>query len=408
MKHRLFVVILALLCLLVTGSACHGPWGKKNNHRTVIIYMEANNNLSQWAHTNLNDLLVNASDVNMEDGRLLLFLNTATSKRLYEIEPYKSNKGGYRGDTVLLEQYQFATALEKNAMREVLQDAMQAAPADEYALILWSHSTGWLPEDIEIKESSYIRAAGAPEMPMTKNFGMDGRKSISYLDIARAVEGLGLDMMMIDACFGTCVEALYDLRNVCDYVVASPIEILGAGYPYADLMQHLFDQDVDIEGLGRRVCASYMDYYRQYEFHGIAYPYGAISLIDMSKIEALAQATQSVMQVCQDVRVEHEQVQALENRDYSIYYDFYHYIRLLTQAESPDIFSTFASAFDACVVYHDHTEKLYSNLNGYSTRALENSHGLSSYIPRPGHSSYFDRCDQAYFETNWAKYIYGH
>ncbi|MBQ2447362.1 MAG: hypothetical protein II277_03025, partial [Bacteroidales bacterium] len=96
MKHRLFVVILALLCLLVTGSACHGPWEKKNNHRTVIIYMEANNNLSQWSHTNLNDLLVNASDVNMENGRLMLFMNTAKSKKLYEIKPYRSDKGGYR------------------------------------------------------------------------------------------------------------------------------------------------------------------------------------------------------------------------------------------------------------------------------------------------------------------------
>lgn len=408
MKHRLFVVILALLCLLVTGSACHGPWEKKNNHRTVIIYMEANNNLSQWSHTNLNDLLVNASDVNMENGRLMLFMNTAKSKKLYEIKPYRSDKGGYRGDTVLLEQYQFATALEKNAMREVLQDAMQAAPANEYALILWSHSTGWLPQDIDIKESSYIRAAGAPEMPITKNFGMDGRKSISYLDIARAIEGLGLDMMMIDACFGTCVEALYDLRNVCDYVVASPIEILGAGYPYADLMSVFFDKDLTIPMLGEAVCRAYMQYYRQYTFQGTPYPYGAISLIDLSKMDALAQATHDVMQECQDTPIDHKKVQALENRYYSLYYDFYHYIQQLTKEESSDIFTTFARCFEQCVVYHDHSEKLYSNLNGYSTRALENSYGLSSYIPRPGHSSYFDRCDQAYFETNWAKYIYSY
>lgn len=406
MKHRLSVVILALLCLLVTGSACHGPWEKKKNHRTVIIYMEANNNLSQWSHTNMKDLLANASDVNMEDGRLLLFLNTAKSKKLYEIEPYKSKKGEYRGDTVLLESYSFKQALEKYAFREVIGDAMLAAPADEYALILWSHSTGWLPEDIEIKESSYIRAAGAPEMPITKNFGMDGKKSISYQDIASAIDGLGLDMIMIDACFGTCVEALYDLREVCDYVVASPIEILGAGYPYADLMSIFFNKDLDIQMLGKAVCRAYMQYYRQYTFQGTPYPYGAISLIDLSQMDALAQATREVMQHCQDKTINYKKVQALENRYYSLYYDFYHYIQQLSQEESSDIFTTFARCFEQCVLYHDHTEELYSNLSGYSTRALENSHGLSSYIPRPGHSSYFDRCDQAYFETNWAKFIY--
>ena len=390
---------------IIVFNACFPCSEDERNERTVIMYMDANNNLSQWAHKNLNAILQNASDENMKHGRLLVFLNTGISKKLYEVQPFRSHKNEYRGDTTLLASFKFNNALTKEAMREVISKATKTAPADETVLILWSHSTGWMPSDISIKESGYIRGAterSAIEagMPITKTFGMDGKNQISYEDLALALDGLGIDMVAIDACFGTCVEALYDLRHCCDYVLGSPIEILGEGYPYADLMNLFFDKDTDIETLGRQMGAAYMRYYRNFHF-----PYGAISLIDMSQMEDLASVTRSLIQKYPDNSVVHSQIQSLENRYYSIFFDFEHYMRSLIP-EDEKLMQDFTTQLSQTVLFHDHTESLYSNLSGYSTRLLEHSCGLSSYIPRPGFSEYFDRCDEAYFQTNWSKMIY--
>lgn len=413
---RLFTYIMLLMTIIVF-NACFPCSEDERNERTVIMYMDANNNLSPYAYTNLNDILENASTENMKYGRLLVFLNTGQNKRLYEVKPFRSDKGANRGDTTLLATFSFNNALTKEAMREVISKATKTAPADETVLILWSHSTGWMPSDISIKESGFIRGAtersaieaerSAIEagMPITKTFGMDGKNQISYEDLATALDGLGIDMVAIDACFGTCVEALYDLRHCCDYVLGSPIEILGEGYPYADLMNLFFDKDTDIETLGRQMGAAYMRYYRNYTYKGVPYPYGAISLIDMSEMEDLASVTRSLIQKYPDNSVVHSQIQSLENRYYSIFFDFEHYMRSLIP-EDEKLMQDFTTQLSQTVLFHDHTESLYSNLNGYSTRLLEHSCGLSSYIPRPGFSEYFDRCDEAYFQTNWSKMIY--
>ena len=37
------------------------------------------------------------------------------------------------------------------------------------------------------------------------------------------------------------IETLYDLRSVIGYIVASPCEVMGDGFPYARIVPHLFE-----------------------------------------------------------------------------------------------------------------------------------------------------------------------
>ncbi len=405
------------LCLLLCQSCIDDTECARNN-RTVIIFMEANNNLASDARANLDDLLEKANNKSlMENGRLLVFLNSYNgSQRLYEVKaPSKNNK---HSDTTLIKSYDYITPLSKGPFHQIVSDAIKAADAKEYVLLLWSHSTGWFPKSISITEES--RQAFAPgidkvaaandeeEWPLgTKGFGRDGNYQISYRDIGLALEGLGINLVMIDACFGAGIETLYDLRHSCDYVLASPIEIIAFGYPYLEIMDYLFNKNLSIGGLAKAVGLTYMDFYRNLTYGGKAYPYAAISLVDMSQIDSLASISRQILTKYKDVSIDHSQIQGLENRRQSIFFDFHDYMQHVCAADSQDIFTTFAEQFERCVVYHDHTDYLYSNLSGRSIRALEHCEGLSCYIPWPDNTSdYFELCNEAYYQTDWARYIY--
>lgn len=391
---------LAFLLMLVSLFACQNPYATDKNQRTVIVYIDADNNLAKWGHLNLEDIIASAKHSLDAKNRLMVYFNQSSGKTLYEV---KHTDWGFEIDTVAIKQYQFENSLEKGAVREVISDAIATAPAEEYVLVLWSHSTGWLPEGIAIEESSFYRNA---HMLGTKTFGRDGNYQISYEHLGEALQGLGLDLILIDACFGACAEALYDLREVVDYVVVSPTEILESGFPYHRITSLLLDESLSMINLGKALCAQYIDYYLSYEYQGTPYPYASISLIDMKEMQPLAQRCRDIISAYGHTEVSHASVQALENRSKSIYFDLYHYLQQMIPSQGDTLWQAFDAQFKQTVLHHGHTDYLYSILGKNGLVKQDNSHGLSSYIPRPGDSNFFTRCDEAYFNTNWARFIY--
>lgn len=391
---------LALLVMLVGMFACQSPYATDKNERTVIVYIDADNNLAKWGQRNLKDIIASAKYSLDAKNRLMVFYNHSQAKTLYEI---KHTEWGFDIDTLAIKQYAFDNCMETGAVREVISDAIATAPAEEYVLVLWSHSTGWLPEDIAIEESSFYRNA---HLLGTKTFGRDGNYQISYEHLGEALQGLGIDLIMIDACFGACAEALYDLREAADYAVVSPIEILESGFPYRTITPLLLDESLSMKDLGQALCESYIDYYWSYQYQGTAYPYAAVSLIDLNEMQALAASCRDIISAYGNKAVTHASVQALENRSKSIYFDLYHYMQQLVASPQEVLWQNFDAQFKQTVLHHEHTDYLYSVLGKNGLVELDNSHGLSSYIPRPGDSKFFTRCDEAYFNTNWAQFIY--
>ncbi len=404
-RLTIFFLLLCILC------SCE-PWCKKpesKTDRTLVIFMDANNDLSWYAHNNIDSLLLAASESNFGNGRLMLYYNKGRSRNLYEIKPFQDDAKKRRGDTILIESYQFDNALSENAIYTVLNDALRTAPADEYGLILWSHSSGWLPDSFDIKEYGF-RSAKEPDMPITKSFGMDGNHHIEYKHLAKVLERFDWNFILIDACFGACAESLYDMRHSADYLIVSPIEIMGEGFPYKKIVGPVFERK-PIAEICQNLCKIYVDFYRyEYAFgeglNRVYYPYGAISLIDMSEMDSLAKATKEVMKLYKNCSVELTQVQALENRNRHLFYDLRHYLELLAADETAPALVNFRRQFEQTVLFHDHTYALYSTLNGVSTVPLNHCYGMSTYIPTYNVSTYFDQCNEAYFDNEWTKIIY--
>ena len=59
-------------------------------------------------------------------------------------------------------------------------------------------------------------------------------------EISLAIPDSMFDFILCDACYMGAVEVAYDLREDCRYYVASPAAVMGGGFPYEDIVEHLF------------------------------------------------------------------------------------------------------------------------------------------------------------------------
>ncbi len=170
-----------------------------------------------------------------------------------------------------------ARACDPEVMEQVMSYAFNHYPAKrDYGLVLWSHSTGWMIED---------------EMPVTRAFGLDKGNTVGttgkWINIPTMSKVLSrlphLRFIMADCCNFMCLESLYELRGVADYVIGSPAEIPGRGAPYDKIVTSLFEHET--------FYTSIVDKY-QASVKGKL----PLSVVKMSEMENVAQATARVMQ----------------------------------------------------------------------------------------------------------------
>ena len=108
----------------------------------LLIYMAADNSLSDLALENMNEIIAHA-DV-PEDHALLVFIDRRNTGA-FLIRPRKVNSQVIL-DTI--QRYGTVNSGEVSMLTSVIATARQECPAQSYGLILWSHGTGWLPKGL--------------------------------------------------------------------------------------------------------------------------------------------------------------------------------------------------------------------------------------------------------------------
>lgn len=279
MKHHLLHTLcwLATSLTLITFSACSEedepptPPQEKIG-RVVMVYMSMQNSLGNSGH-HLNDSteIAQAMAYIPENDRLLLFIDDAQPPRMYELERnLKAPKLVKRWTK------DFSTA-SKEGLQEVLTLMRTQYAANEYALVVGSHATGWLPKPAETAVSSNRREtegrghATLPKRTIGVDVGDDGNirydkgpngtvpDQMEIADFASAINAAGvyLRYILFDACLMQNVETAYALRQVTDYIIASPISISAEGAYYTDLVRYgLYNASPDM------VAITYLSYYK--------------------------------------------------------------------------------------------------------------------------------------------------
>lgn len=245
------------------GSTGSGTTGSTSNSAgakwTYLVYMSADNNLSSAALKDINEMekIGSTSDVNI--------VVQADFSQQYSPGVYSGAPVTFRGRiehdsnvSQISSPLQSAGANLDMGKGQTLTDfinwAKQAYPAQNYALVLWSHGAGW----------KISRGTGGIQRGALQD---ETSGSLMRLpDIANAVQQSGIKFGLInfDACLMGMAEVARYLQNGASYLVASEETEPGDGDDYEHtLAQLVANPNMSAQQLGKTIAETYKQFYQQ-------------------------------------------------------------------------------------------------------------------------------------------------
>ena len=305
---------------------------------TIIVYMAADNDLSDDAWDNLKSI---QSGYIEKGTNLIVFIDpTNDYPHIFQI---------MKGVNKRIKIYPEFNSVDAGRMRQVINDIIGMYPAPGYGLVLWSHGTSWLPAGVQLR-----------------SFGEDHGYQMDIHALADALP-VKFDFILMDACLMGSVEVAYELRNKADFIIASPTETLYMGFPYGQIIPELLQDEPDL----KKVATSYFNYYDQLPY---AFRSASVSLINTSELEQLALITNRLIsgQAFEAEMFDRKSVQRLDVYEEQYTFDFLDFIEKAFPDSETGLLK---EQLDKTVPYKAHTPEFLGQF------AISAFCGLSCYIP---------------------------
>lgn len=224
--------LMPVLLFSATASA-----GSVRDKWTVMVYIDADNNLEPYGIMNLQMLeSVGSSDnVNFV---VLIDTYTGPASMLYV------NKGSSK----VLSNWGEVNMGDPATMAKFIQAAKKAAPAERYALISWDHGGGWRGLNWDDTSEQQTGTAQFMDMKELRQALVDG--------------GVTFDLFAFDQCLMAQPEVAYQLAGYARYVVFSEETIYGQGFPYDAIASDLVAApDMDALTFSKVIVNDFAEYY---------------------------------------------------------------------------------------------------------------------------------------------------
>ncbi|MBP8760652.1 MAG: clostripain [Parabacteroides sp.] len=352
---------------IITGLLFCFPlfWGCTNDvpdpvapTRTVLIYMAADNSLSSYSYDNIESIVQGTSASALNGGNLLIYVDAKNAApQLLQIKVKSDGKI----QKLSVEDYPEQNSADPSVMRGVFDKVIGDYPADSYGLVLWSHGTAWLPYNVQ---------------PMLRSFGQDESNWMEIDELAEALPDHVFDFIMFDACYMASTEVAYALRDKADYILASPTEVLGEGFPYKLIIGNFFTETAGLQ----QIAETFYNYYNQKE--KIIEQSASVSLIATEQLDNLAAICREIV-IGKENAIASLPIQELQQLEYLGYtyhalYDFDDFIsRLATETQ----YTNYLSILNKVVLYKQTTP----NATYFKGQLVINQFsGLSIYVPQNG------------------------
>lgn len=385
MKRFLGILFLAVMVAVSTGCS---DWLHRNDpeKRMVLLYIAATEtSLSTFAEGNISDMLANyVPDKKSKTEELLVFFQnrntTSTTLRSQGTlcRYYKNKSGNIIQETITTFGDDF-NACDPASFAKVLAAAEHECKPTYRSLLFSSHGTGWLP-------ASYFDGGGESSIKRA-SIGYDAytKDEIDIRDLAEVLGKYHWEAALLDCCYMGAVEVAYQLRNCCDWIIASPTEILITGFPYNVILDQLFNHP-GREGL-EYICEQY---YNMYQSQSGTQQSGTIGLVDCSKLDALANICATIVS---ESRAEMEAVQRngvqhfFYNSTKDYFYDLSHFYQKFA---TTDRFAQFSIQLEKAVPYKNTTDHFLGI-------KMQHFCGLSTYVPSPN----YPKLNEYYSQLAW-------
>lgn len=399
MKNR-FILLILLTSFALAGCDKPEPYIPEPprvdpNPKTLIMYGKMKDWYTDYYAKNIKAVGKAVADGALAEGhRVLVFEEETKGNVIYELLRDRKEKAGYRADTLKRYAPDEVAVFDPADMKKVLTDMRALTPeAEHFGLSLGMHGRGWLPNGSSVYRSELREQIWrVQDRPLTRNSLTRDLNGMDIPEFSSALEGLHWDFILFDVCLMSSIEALYDMRNLADYMIVSPAEILIDGFPYERVVKILFEDWTDLAGVAR----SYVDYYRGNNSEA------TIAVVKNRELEALANTVREIYKNGYNaVDPVGSGIQYYEELNSHVFFDLDEYMR--HWAEKTLFYLGFAEQLEKTVVFSDHTEYLYSYLRGYGSRIpIHHYSGITAYIPTTANQSLLND----YKNTGWYKAVF--
>ncbi|MDW8052768.1 MAG: clostripain-related cysteine peptidase [Armatimonadota bacterium] len=372
------------------------PGGRGSLRWTVMVFMNAANDLDDYSELNMNQMEQAQTNPNV---RVVVQWKRAerfapsgswTGTRRYLIQ-YDTNLQVVNS-RLLQDLGEGVDMGSAQTLREFVQWARTNYPADRYALVIWNHGSGW--------RSRATRAV---------SFDDELGTSIKIWELPTAIRPTSadpvMDVLLFDASLMQMLEVAYECRNIARYIVGSEESPPGEGYPYHEILKPLMDNS-DIAP-AQWVSAIPNIFVNWYHTNFPSYRNITQSAVDASRLETVAETLDALAGSLLSKRTQYRISLARARQDaqnyttYPEYRDLWHAAQLIRQytgdAELAQRVSALQGALSAAIIANNRDTRPNSR--------VANSYGLSIYYPDSG--SYLGRYSNTALSraTRWDEWL---
>lgn len=256
---------------VATAGTRHAKW-------TVMVFLNASNNLYPYALPNINQMeqVAYNPDVQFvvqwkESAKLFGAKNVDfDGTRRYLI---KSDSSSKLKSTLIQDMGANVDMGSVDTLHDFISWTKTNYPADRYAVVVWDHGNGW--------QSAFAKAPKARSVSLDDEFG----SQMDIWDLPKAFEGQHVDILSFDACLMQMLEVASEMKGSADYIACSEENTPGPGYPYQRVFKLFADSpDLDTRSLTKSFVDGHIgnpDYANEYVTQ---------SVIDTTKVAAVETA----------------------------------------------------------------------------------------------------------------------
>lgn len=345
-------------------------------YRTVLFYLAADSDLSEGIDESQQRIEALhefwCAEVGL-GGHLLVYQDSRKQpSRLIEILPAINDLNGVNlkpvRDSVIVE-YGEGNSASSTVFSRAIGDMCSRYPSMNYGMVVFSHSSGWLPASMLATPRSVVENPAAD----TRTVTTDQDNEFELRAFASSIPDGLFSFIAFESCLMAGIEVAYELKDKADYLIASSTELVAPGFTpvYRLMVPELFK--------------AYPYYNSAAEFY-FNYANGltgdnrsaTISVIRTSKLapvrKLLRQAESRVINL---EALNRKGIQSFDRRtDGHLFYDLADYMALIG---TPEESLAFSDSLAKAVVYRAATPGFMPGSSGGF--AITRHCGMTIYIP---------------------------
>lgn len=285
MKYK-YAIIFVLIILLISLTGCFlFPPINNTAEWTVMIYLDADNNLESAGINDINEMEIvgSTTDVNIViqadriPGYDISNSDWTNTRRYYITQDFDL----YQISSDLKSELGELNMGDPQTLIDFASWAITEYPAEKYLLVIWNHGGGFRSPAYTTRDIAWDDTSGGDKITMPE---------LEYALSAISTQiGKKIDIVGMDACLMAMIEVAYQIKDYADILVASEENEPGDGWPYDTILAQLVSNPLmSPKQLSDDIVNKYIYSYPSYEV--------TQSAIDLSYMDTLVSQLSSLAQ----------------------------------------------------------------------------------------------------------------